>query len=54
MRSLLILGNLLLLIWAFGVWARNGRAWFMRDWVHVPFAAGVIVLLMALGLAIRG
>ena len=54
MRSLLILGNLLLLIWAFGVWARDGRAYFMRGWVHVPFVTGVIVLLMALGLVLRG
>ena len=50
----MILGLLLLGAWLWGVWERDRRAYFMRDWVHVLFVASVIVLLMAVGAAIRG
>lgn len=53
MISLLSLGFLLLMLWIFGLWERDRRAYFMRSWVHVPFIAAVIVLLMALGAALR-
>jgi hypothetical protein len=53
MLSLFTLAALLLAAWLFGVWEREGRAAFMRDWLHVPFVAGVLVLLMALGLLVR-
>lgn len=53
MISLFVLASILLLAWLFGVWERDRRAAFMRDWLHVPFVAGVIVLLMALGLLLR-
>lgn len=53
MSSLLALAVLFLAVWLFGVWEREGRAAFMRDWLHVPFAGAVLVLLMALGLFLR-
>lgn len=54
MQSLLILGIILLAVWGFGIWERERRAYFMRDWVHVPLLAAIVVLLMALGSALRG
>jgi hypothetical protein len=53
MISLLVLGVVLLAAWAFGIWERTGRARFMQPWVHVPLIAALIVLLMALGSALR-
>lgn len=53
MLPLLILGVLLLALWGYGVWERDRRAQIMRDWVHVPLLAGIVVLLMALGAALR-
>lgn len=53
MLPLTVLGLVLLALWAFGVWERDGRARFMRGWLHAPLLAAAIVLVMALGLAVR-
>jgi len=53
MISLFVLALLLLTAWLWAVLQREGRASFMRDWVHVPFIGCVICVIMAVGLWIR-
>lgn len=53
MTSLLVLAVLLLAWWAWAVWERDGRASVMDQWLHVPFLAAVLSLVMAVGLWIR-
>ena len=53
MIPLLVLAFLLLALWGWGVWERDARAAFMREWQHVPLLAGLLVLVMAIGSAIH-
>ncbi len=46
MITLLILGCSLLALWTWGIVARDGRARFMQDWVHVLLLAAAIIFLM--------
>lgn len=54
MWPLLVLGIALLALWVVGLRGSAGAAAFMHSWRHVPLVAAVLVLLMALGAAIRG
>jgi len=53
MESLFVLSLILLSLWLWGVWERDRRAAFMRQWLHLPFLAGVITLVMAIGSLFR-
>ena len=53
MSALFILAFVLLATWLFGVWERDRRAAFMRDWVHVLLIAGLLILLLGIVSAIR-
>lgn len=53
MTSLLILAIILLVLWLWGTWQRDGHASFMRDWAYVPLVASITCLFMAVGLWIR-
>jgi hypothetical protein len=53
MTSLLILAVLLLALWVWATWQRQGAASFMSEWSYVPLVGAVTCLVMSIGLWLR-
>lgn len=53
MRPLSVLLLALLCLWGFGIWQRDRRAAFMREWLHVPLLAALAIFVLVLGEGLR-